>query len=412
MPIPVYSPMEHSEVFRIVEQSKSTMVGSLIGMCRIPALDPSSDGDGELEKVKYLEGLLRELGLQFERMDAPDDRVSSGIRPNLLVRVPGKERRTLWVVSHSDVVPPGDLSGWSHDPFDPVVEGDKVIGRGVEDNGQSVISSIYALWAVKEIVKEPELSCGLAIVAEEETGSMKGIIHLIQEGAFQEDDLMVVPDRFSADGSELEVAEKNILWLRFEVEGKQTHGSTPERGINAHRAGANLISRIDDHLHKVFDKEDPRFKPPVSTFEPTKKEANVPNVNTVPGKDVFYYDCRILPTYTSDTVFEEVQSLARQVEEEFSVKVNLEKAQDESSPETSEDSEVVKRMQNAVRNVLDVEPRIVGVGGGTCAAHFRKAGYQAVVCGTGDETAHDVNEYIRIENLVKDAKVYAALFLG
>lgn len=404
--------MEHSEVFGIVEQSKSKMVDCLIHMCRIPALDPSSDGDGELEKVKWLEALLGELGLPFERVDAPDERVSSGIRPNLLVRVPGKEKKTLWVVSHSDVVPPGDLSGWSHDPFDPVIEGDKVIGRGVEDNGQSVISSIYALWAVKEIVKEPELSCGLAIVAEEETGSTKGIIHLIQEGAFREDDLIVVPDRFSADGSELEVAEKNILWIRLEVEGRQTHGSTPERGINAHRAGANLISRIDNHLHKMFDKKDPRFKPPISTFEPTKKEANVPNINTVPGKDVFYYDCRILPVYTSEAVFKEIKALAEQAEKEFSVQVNLEKVQDESSPETSEDSEVVRRMQNAIRSVLNVEPKMVGVGGGTCAAHFRKAGYQAVVCGTGDETAHDINEYVIIENLVKDAKIYAALFLG
>lgn len=404
--------MEHSEVFRIVEQSKSKMVDSLISMCRIPALDPSSEGDGELEKVRWLEGLLGELGLPFERVDAPDERVSSGIRPNLLVRVPGKEKKTLWVVSHSDVVPPGDLSGWGHDPFDPVVKGDKVIGRGVEDNGQSVIASIYALWAVKEVVRETELSCGLAIVAEEETGSTKGIIHLIQEGAFQEGDLIVVPDRFSADGSELEVAEKNILWIRLEVEGRQTHGSTPERGINAHRAGAKLVSWIDEHLHKVFNKEDSRFKPPMSTFEPTKKEANVPNINTVPGKDVFYYDCRTLPTYTSDSVLEEVESIARQAEQEFSVTVSLERVQDESSPETSENSEIVRRMQDVIRNVLSVEPKMVGVGGGTCAAHFRKAGFQAVVCGTGDETAHDVNEYVKIENLVKDAKIYAALFLG
>jgi len=404
--------MQSSEVFDILEKHESKMVDSLVAMCRIPALDPSSGGDGELEKVEFLEGLLAELGMPSERMDAPDKRVPSGIRPNLMVRLPGKEKKTIWIVSHTDVVPAGDLSGWNHDAFDPVVEGGKVIGRGVEDNGQSVIASLFALWAVKEAAEEPELTCGLALVADEETGSEYGISYLIREGAFGRDDILVVPDRFSADGSEIEVAEKNILWIRVEVEGKQAHASTPEKGINAHRAGANLITWIDDRLHEVFDKEDPRFKPATSTFEPTKKEANVPNVNTVPGKDVFYVDCRILPPYATEEVFKEVETLARKAEQRYSVRVSLEKVQEESSPETSEDSEVVLRMQRALREVLGVEPKVVGVGGGTCAAHFRKAGFPAVVCGTGDETAHNVNEYVIVDNLVKDAKIYAALFLG
>jgi succinyl-diaminopimelate desuccinylase len=404
--------MQSSEVFAIIEESESRMVEALIAMCRVPALDPSSGGDGELKKVEALEGLLSELGMSYERVDAPDERVPSGIRPNLLVRLPGKSARTVWIVSHTDIVPAGDLSGWKYDPFDPVVKEDKVFGRGVEDNGQSIIASLFALHSVRETGEEPELSCGLALVADEETGSEYGISHLIKEGVFGRDDLLVVPDRFSPDGSEIEVAEKNILWIRVEVEGKQAHASTPQRGINAHRAGANLITRIDDHLHKVFDKEDPRFKPPTSTFEPTKKEANVPNINTVPGKDVFYVDCRILPPYATEDVFKEMRSLVSKVEGEHSVKISLEKLQDESSPETPEDSEVVQRMRKAIRDVLGVEAKVVGVGGGTCAAHFRKVGIPAVVCGTGDETAHNVNEYVIVENLVKDAKIYAALFLG
>ena len=384
----------------------------MIQMCRIPALDPSSEGDGELAKVEHLERQLKNMDLPFERVDAPDDRVSSGVRPNLLVRVPGKLKKTVWIVSHTDIVPPGDLSGWRHDPFEPTIEGGRIIGRGVEDNGQSVIASIYALWAVRKVVSEPELSCGLALVADEETGSEYGISYLIRQGTFDKGDLIVVPDRFSADGSEIEITEKNILWIRIIVEGKQTHASTPERGINAHRAGAHLITWIDEHLHKVFDAEDVRFKPAISTFEPTKKEANVPNVNTIPGKDVFFIDCRILPKYATREVFEEIMKMANRAEKEFSVKVAIEKVQDESSPETAEDAEIVVRTGSAIRDVLGVEPRIVGVGGGTCAAHFRKAGFAAVVCGTGDETAHDVNEYAVIDNLVKDAKIYAALFLG
>ena len=53
---------------------------------------------------------------------------------------------------------------------------------------------------------------------------------------------------------------------------------------------------------------------------------------------------------------------------------------------------------------------IVGVGGGTCASWFRAAGLPAVVWATQDEKAHEPNEYSRIENMVKDAKVFFTLF--
>ena len=46
------------------------------------------------------------------------------------------------------------------------------------------------------------------------------------------------------DGSEIEIAEKSILWLRFRVRGKQCHASTPQKGINAFEAGAELTPEV------------------------------------------------------------------------------------------------------------------------------------------------------------------------
>ncbi|MEM2118682.1 MAG: M20/M25/M40 family metallo-hydrolase, partial [Candidatus Bathyarchaeia archaeon] len=50
-----------------------------------------------------------------------------------------------------------------------------------------------------------------------------------------------------------------------------------------------------------------------------------------------------------------------------------------------------------------------GIGGGTCAAFFRKIGIPAAVWCTHDEMAHQPNEYAKIENMVNDAKVFALL---
>ncbi len=60
---------------------------------------------------------------------------------------------------------------------------------------------------------------------------------------------------------------------------------------------------------------------------------------------------------------------------------------------------------------LKPTPKAVGIGGGTVAAYFRRAGADAVVWGTGDESAHSTKEHVKIDNMVADSKVFAAMML-
>ncbi|MFX0202180.1 MAG: M20 family metallo-hydrolase, partial [Candidatus Hodarchaeota archaeon] len=288
--------MKIEHILGTIEGYRDEMVRTLMEFCKIPALGPASGGDGELEKAKWFQQKLESFGFYVERCDAKDQQVSSNLRPNLIVNW-GKGNNRLWIFSHIDIVPPGDLKKWSYNPFDPVIKDGKIYGRGVEDNGQACIASLYALRALKECgIKTPRpLSC--AWVSDEETGSQYGVQHMIGEGLVKKGDWVIAPDRGKPKGHEIEIAEKNILWLKFTIFGKQAHGSTPNKGNNAHRAGADLIVKLDRILHKKFKAKNQIFNPPASTFEPTKKESNVPNVNTIPGEDVFYFYCRLLPQY-------------------------------------------------------------------------------------------------------------------
>ncbi|MCK5738523.1 M20 family metallo-hydrolase, partial [bacterium] len=283
----------------------------------------------------------------------------------------------------------------------------------VEDNQQGLVGSLFAVKALRDLDIIPEYNIGLTLVADEETGSEKGLDYLMQEAKdhFSKNDLIIIPDAGEADASMIEVAEKSISWMEFHVAGKQCHGSTPEAGINAHKAGAHLIVKLDS-LYQIFDTVDPVFSPPISTFEPTKKEANVPNINTIPGEDIFCFDCRILPSYPLADIDKAVREISDEVELDFNVKVTVNSAQkEEAAPATPIDAPVVGVLKTAIKKVYQVDANTVGIGGGTVAAFFRRAGFNAAVWSTLEDMCHQPNEYCVISNMVNDAKVFGHIFL-
>lgn len=410
--------MNHNDIFKRlvkrIESFRDEMIDFQIRLCAIPAVDPSSGGEGEARKAEFLVSRLKDFGLgDIQVIKAPDLDAPAGYRPNVLAVAKGRSSaRTTWVMTHTDVVPPGELSLWRGDPFKAWVEKGRIYGRGVEDNQQEMVASLFALKAfhVEKVV--PATDVGVVLAADEETGNKKGIDYVLKTTrTFRKQDLIIVPDAGNPKGTMIEVAEKSILWLKIRTLGKQAHGSTPEKGINSFRAASYLVRELDK-LYKIFRKSDPLFDPPISTFEPTKKDANVPNINTIPGEDVFYMDCRILPDYKIDAVRKSVREIAARIAKTFKVKIAVDVVQSAAAaPPTPTDAPVVLALKKAVRAVYGKTARPAGIGGGTVAAYFRRAGFPAACWSKIDETAHQPNEYCIIDNMVNDGKVYAHVFL-
>jgi len=393
---------------------KDDIVKALADIIAIPAISPVSGGSGEREKLDFLKALIRDFGFDEIREYVTTD--DSGIlRPSLIAIKKGKdpELPRLWVVAHVDVVPAGDLDKWETDPFKAVIRDGRIYGRGSEDNGQELVASLYAVKALSKlgITSNRDICIGLA--ADEENGSVYGMKFLLkQESLFGKDDLVIVPDHGNSEGTLLEVAEKSIMWLKVETLGKQCHASEPEKGKNAFLAANHYCVEMVRVLKERFPATDPLFKPAGSTFEPTKKEANVPNINTIPGEDVFYFDCRVLPEYQLAEALAVFREKAEELGERFGVKINVSIVQqDQAAPATSPEAPVVLALKNSLRNVYGVEARQAGIGGGTCGAIFRRAGIPAVVWARIADNAHQPNEYAIIENLVGDTKVYFDLFV-
>ncbi len=401
------------QVFAFIDANKDQMISLQELLTAVPALAPENGGDGESAKAEALLDWCKRKGFgNIEIINAPDNRVSSGNRPNIVVTIPGKsDKKAVWVMSHLDVVPPGEQSLWETDPYTVVRKGEKLFGRGVEDNQQGLVSSVFAALAIQQGGIVPEYDVKLLFIADEEVGSEYGIKYLLDKhDLFGKNDVFMVPDGGLPDGTMIEVAEKSVVWLKFTTKGKQCHASMPQLGNNAFYAGSDLVVTLN-RLYELFPEVDDIFTPPGSTFVPTKKENNVPNVNTLPGDDVFCLDCRILPSVSVDAVLAEVDKICRSVAEKHSVKIEYEILESVSSSPTPADCGLVHDLRSCIDEIYHVRGEAVGVGGGTVAAHLRNSGYNAVVWARMDDTAHMPNEYCIIDNIIGDAKVMALMML-
>jgi succinyl-diaminopimelate desuccinylase len=397
----------------VLDSMEEDMTRLLCDLVSIPAVSPESGGKGEAEKAAFLSQYIRKIGLGSpERFDASDPDAEGGLRPNIVVRIPGTSKERLWIVAHMDVVPEGDRSLWDTDPFVPVVKDGKVYGRGANDNGQEIVASLFAAYVLKKLGLKPAREVCLCYVADEELGSKHGIQYLLKNDLFLPEDMVVVPDGGTERGDFIEIAEKSILWFEVKVLGKQVHASKPHEGLNACRIANELAVELDRALHSAFPEQDDIFAPPISTFEPTKRDANVANVNTVPGRETFAFDCRILPGASPDDVLKVIDEVCRRKSGESGAVIEYRILQrNDAAPPTDAEAPVVRLLKRAVNDVLGVDPVVGGIGGGTCAAFFRSQGIPAAVWAQEADTAHMPNEYAVIEHVVNEAKVFAHLML-
>ncbi|XRO76799.1 M20 family metallo-hydrolase [Methanocaldococcus sp. 10A] len=395
-------------------------------LIKINSVNPSFSGKGEKEKAEYVKNKLIEYVKKYNIKNYTLKEYNTidryGIeRPNIVFRCNFGKDKTLHIISHLDTVPEGDISLWDTNPYEPVIKDGKIYGRGAEDNHKGIVSSLLLLKMIFENNIKPKYNLSLIFVSDEEDGSEYGLKYLLdnfEDEIFKKDDLIIVPDFGTPTGEFVEIGEKGILWIKFKIKGKQCHGSTPENGLNADIVAFNFANELYNKLYKTFNKINPIFLPEYSTFEPTILKNKVENPNTIPGYVEVVFDCRILPTYKIDEVLEFIEDFIKNFDFKKYLKyydnsieatIEYEILKSENPNYTDENAEIINELKKAIKNVLDREAKLCGMGGGTVAAFLREKGYKVAVWGIGEETAHQPNEHIKIEDLIKMAKVFYEL---
>ncbi len=406
---------------RLLLEDLAGQRGAVINMQRElvsrPALNPESGGEGEENKARWVESWLRQQGIDgVERLDAPDPRVPSGVRPNLIIRRPGLSERTLWIFCHMDTAAPGSLDLWTSSPFALRVDGDTIYGRGVEDNNQGMATALLLLDSLNRNRVTAPLSLGI-ILSSAEKSLFLGLRHILKErpGLLRPDDFFLVPDYGVPDGSLIEVAEKGSLWLRFSVRGKQAHSGLPHTGVNALTAGARLIVDLAA-LETEFPARNELFSPPVSTFTPTKVEASSGGINVLPGEFVFSMDCRLIAGTIAEggneaeALEKAVKKITAATAEKTGTSIAVERLQAVTpAPQTPPDAPLVLALQRAVGAQWHGQALPKGIGGVTIASLLRAGGLEAVVWEKAAANGHEVDEKASVRNHLDQMRVFARL---
>ncbi|WP_216850986.1 ArgE/DapE family deacylase [Acidisphaera sp. L21] len=164
------------------------------------------------------------------------------------VRAPPGGGRSLIVQGHVDVVPEGPADMWTTPPYDPVVRGDWLYGRGAGDMKQGVSAMVFAMDALRSAGLAPAADVYLQTVTEEEcTGN--GALSTLARGYRAE--ACLIPEPTS---NTITRAHVGVMWFRLRVRGVPVHVAQAQTGTNAILSAYALLQALAEHTKDLNQK--------------------------------------------------------------------------------------------------------------------------------------------------------------
>lgn len=315
-------------------------------LIRFDTTNPPGD---EAACVEFVRGLLGEAGIESELYEKVPG------RPNLVARIEGGGRPPLLLQGHVDVVTTAGQS-WARPPFGGELVDGYVWGRGAVDMKGPVAMLVSAFVRAKQEGTELPGDVILAVLADEENGGDVGARFLAEEHAELFEGVQFALSEFGGFSLELagrrfypiQVAEKQICWLKATIHGKGGHGAMVNRGGTMARLG-RLLRDLDrkrlpihvtpvarDYVERIAaELPRPRRDVLLTTLKPRLADAALKamgdegrrleaslrhtvnativrasnKINVVPSTIEVELDTRALPGYSPEQVIGEVRDL-------------------------------------------------------------------------------------------------------
>lgn len=353
-----------------------------------PSVNPvlESGGDGEARIAAITAEILESWGFDVSVTEPLPG------RPNVVGRLAG-EGPTLLLNGHLDTV---GVSGMTIDPFDPVVDGGRLYGRGSCDMKAGVAALLAAAHRLSASGPRPELV--VALTSDEEHASV-GMADLVLKPTAVADYAIV------CEPTSLKVmpAHKGFVWIRALFRGVAAHGSRPDIGIDAIRHAGLFLAALD-----AFDAE-LRARPEHPLLGHGSLHAGTISGGSVesvyPDRCTLDLERRTLPGESPDDVLAEFQAVLRRLAAVPGLDAELAVTLERPGTEVPVEHELVQGILDAGAH-LGVERSVEGMTAWVDAAFLNEAGIPAVCYGPGSiEQAHTDDEWVDVTQISTCAAV-------
>jgi succinyl-diaminopimelate desuccinylase len=420
----MHEPLTSEQAAAILESAEAVLADAidfLQGLIRIPTVNPP--GEAYPACARYMGEHLSTLGYSVEYIDLTPAEVAelapygdSQPRSNVIGRLAGAQTGpVLHFNGHIDVVPPGE--GWTVAPFGGDVRSGRIYGRGASDMKGGLAAQVYAIEAIRRAGLQLRGSVEQSgVVDEESTGNRNAGMGLLVERGYispQRTDYVVITEPLNADN--ICLGHRGAIWGEITTFGRLSHGSTPERGINAIEQMADFIAEAT-HILKPRLQQRQNSQP---VAPPSANAASLAfnmiqggmNVNSVPDRCSVAFDRRLVMGESVEEARREIcELLERQASNQPGFRYEYVERYTTGPTWVSAKTPLVQAFASAVQQVVGRTPGYV-CSPGTDDQRFvvQNAGIeQCIVYGPGEITqAHVVDESLALEDLLTSIKVMA-----
>src|SRR6202048_3870977 len=365
-------------------------------LVRCPSVTPAAAG-----ALGVLETRLKPAGFEVHRVTFSEPGTAD--IDNLYARI-GNSAPHITFAGHTDVVPPGDETAWTHGAFSGEVKDGFLYGRGAVDmKGGIACSAAAVLDYLGAHGGGPKGSISFLITGDEEDISVNGTIKLLQWAAARGEKfdhcVLGEPSNVETLGDCIKVGRRGSLSGTLYVDGIQGHVAYPHRAANPVPDISRLIVAISD---EPLDHGSAQFQ--ASNLEFTSVDVGNTASNVIPKQARAKFNIRFNDHHTQTTLRELVEARLQKAAG------NRHKARivgGASNPTVfaTKPGPFTDLAVAAIEEVTGRKPEL-STSGGTSDARFIASYCPVIEFGLVGQTMHQIDERAPVADLEKLTKIY------
>jgi len=372
-------------------------------LVRCPSVTPAEGG-----ALKFLEATLTAAGFSVHRMTFSEPGTEDV--ENLYARIGGAAPNLVFA-GHTDVVPPGEESVWSHPPFAGDIAGAQLYGRGAVDMKGGIACAVAAV--LDHLAanggkpqKDGKGSFSFLITGDEESIAVNGTPKLLQWAAERGEKfdhcLLGEPSNVDELGDTIKIGRRGSLNGHLIVTGKQGHVAYPDRADNPIRGLVKLIEAIQS---EPLDNGTEQFSP--SHLEFVSVDVGNKTVNLIPGDARARFNIRFNDRHTLDSLKALIEQRAERAAA-GRIRFAFKWEPSNALVFVTKPGPFTELVTQAIAKVTGRTPTL-STSGGTSDARFISQYCPVVEFGLVGQTMHQVDERVPIADLRALTAIYRAI---